>query len=88
VRETDQGTRALQGDKPISSAVAKKYLEKAFGEDLSRARSAMDTLANSYKDKDELDAEAYSLYEQFRPNAEWGRRGKLDLEFIEGLSKR
>ena len=43
-----------------------RYLEQKFGPDLKAVRSAMSRLAKSYK-PGELAAEAYPLYERFRP---------------------
>jgi len=51
----------------------------------------MESLAKSFP-ADELEAESYRLYEQFRPSipsgkAGWGARGQLDLGLIQSLAR-
>jgi len=70
----------------------RRYLESKFGDDLGKVRTAMGRLAASYTPK-ALDANAFSLYERFRPSIPdgvkgWGARGRLDLTLIEKLTKR
>jgi hypothetical protein len=52
----------------------------------------MESLAKSYS-KGELEAEAYSLYEKFRPKIPegkkgWGAAGELDLTYIRSLARK
>ena len=52
---------------------------------------AMEALAKAYTKK-ELESEAYSLYEKFRPKIPegtkgWGAKGDLDLDYIRSLAK-
>ena len=88
VVKTPDGVRAISKDKPDSPDAVKKYLEARFGDTLGAARTAMAALAAAYS-KDELAANAYALYEQFRPRVPpgktgWGAKGVLDLD---GLAK-
>ena len=62
-----------------------------FGDDLDEARLAMEALAKAYPKK-QLESEAFSLYEKFRPKIPegtkgWGAKGDLDLDFIRSLAK-
>jgi hypothetical protein len=68
------------------------YLAQKFSDELSRAESAMQKLAQAYRPQ-ELADEAYALYEQFRPEIPsgtkgWGAAGDLDLALIEKLANR
>lgn len=90
VRNTDQGIRAVQGNKIIDPGSVERYLEDKFGEDLSSVRAALRKLARAYRPK-ELASKAYALYERFRPaipagKKGWGARGDLDLDLIEKLA--
>jgi hypothetical protein len=87
---TDEGIRAVVRDRPIDPASVARYLDKKFGGDLAAVREAMTTLADALN-VDELADEAYSLYEQFRPDIPpgtrgWGAKGALDLNFIRSLA--
>jgi hypothetical protein len=67
------------------------YLEKKFGDDLGEARESMEVLAKAYTPQ-QLRAEAYKLYEKFRPEIlegkkGWGMKGELDLDYICSLAK-
>ena len=91
-KNTDDGIRAVKGDKAIEPASVQRYLETKFGDDLETVVAAFQVLAKAYKPK-ELADEAYALYEKFRPaipggKAGWGAKGDLDLGFIEKLAKR
>jgi hypothetical protein len=91
-KNTDDGIRAVKGDKAIEPASVQRYLEAKFGDDLEAVVAALQILAKAYRPK-ELAYEAYPLYEQFRPaipggKAGWGAKGNLDLGFIEELAKR
>jgi hypothetical protein len=51
----------------------------------------MEKLAKAYTPK-QLEAEAYGLYEKFRPDIPegkkgWGAKGELDLDYILSLTK-
>jgi len=83
---TPDGIRAVSKDRPIKPDSVERYLVKAFGEALDEARGAMVKLARSLP-ADKLAAQAYRLYEDFRPAvpggaAGWGARGELDLRRI------
>lgn len=91
VRQTDQGWRALSKDKAIAPASVRRYLEDKFGDHLAETRAALHDLAAAYPPK-ELAAQAYALYEQFRPEIPegqkgWGAAGTLDLERIRQLAR-
>jgi hypothetical protein len=86
---TDEGVRAVIGDKPIGAEGVERYLESKFGADLEAVTNAMRTLAGSFKPA-ELAAVAFSLYERFRPEIPagvrgWGAAGELDLKRLESL---
>jgi hypothetical protein len=91
-KSTSDGIRAVRGTQAIDPASVRRYLESKFGDDLGKVRTAMGRLAASYTPK-ALDANAFSLYERFRPSIPdgvkgWGARGRLDLTLIEKLTKR
>jgi len=91
-KNTDDGIRAVTGDKAIEPASVQRYLETKFGDDLEAVVAALQVLAKASKPK-ELANEAYALYEKFRPaipggKAGWGAKGNLDLAFIDELAKR
>jgi hypothetical protein len=88
---TDDGIRAVRGNKPIDPESVRRYLDDKFGENLKAVRSAMQKLAKAYKPQ-ELAHDAYPLYERFRPSIPegkkgWGAKGDLDLGLIEQLAK-
>jgi len=90
--ETPDGLRALSHGKPIDPESVERYLEDKFGGDLGDVRAAMKTLARSLP-KERLAAEAYALYEAFRPTVPrqkkgWGAEGVLDLDLIRSLAER
>ena len=89
--KTPQGLRASIKGEEIDAESVQKYLKQKFGEDLDEARSAMEKLAKAYTPK-QLESEAYSLYEKFRPKIPegtkgWGAKGDLDLEYLSSLAK-
>jgi hypothetical protein len=91
-RRMPEGIRGVQGADPEDPAKAAAYLQQKFGEHYPLVRQAMEELASSFA-KEELEAKAYKMYEQFRPaipagRAGWGAKGKLDLAFIRGLGKK
>jgi hypothetical protein len=90
-RHTEEGLRALNNDRPISSESVKKYLEGKFGDALDEVYDAMQTLAKSLTPS-ELAEKAYRLYVKFRPEIPpgekgWGVSGKLDLETIRKMAR-
>lgn len=89
-RSTDSGVRAVVKNSPIDPHSVRRYLERKFGPELEEVRAAMDKLARAYS-PDELQSEAYTLYEKFRPiipggKRGWGAQGELDLEYIQSLA--
>jgi len=90
-KNTDDGIRAVDGDKPVDAAAVEKYLSSKFGDDLARVEKAMAALAKSFAPED-LERDAYSLYEQFRPQIPagvrgWGAKGELDLAKLRTLAR-
>lgn len=88
---TAQGLRAATAGQPIDPESVQTYLEQKFGAHLDEARSAMEKLAEAYTPA-QLEAQAFSLYEKFRPEIPegkkgWGAKGELDLDIIRGLGK-
>jgi hypothetical protein len=91
VIRTDQGVRATIKGEPINPAGVKRYLAQKFGEELADVQAAMEALAKAYP-PDQLAAQAYSLYERFRPDVPegkkgWGATGQLDLDAIRSLAE-
>jgi hypothetical protein len=89
VTRTAEGVRALSRGEPVSPKSVQTYLESKFGECLPIVRAAMEELARSQK-PDVLEARAFALYAQFRPQIPdgvkgWGAKGKLDCATIRGL---
>jgi len=92
VKSTDNGVRAVSGDKPIDPAAASRYLSQKFGDGLNSVREAMQALAGAFP-PDDLAERAYALYEAFRPDIPrgktgWGAEGTLDLRLIRSLAPR
>jgi hypothetical protein len=88
--DTDDGPRATSKGDPIDPKSVQRYLEGKFRENLADVRAAMEDLANSFE-PDELEDEAYGLYERFRPNVPegtrgWGAAGELHLDLIRSLA--
>lgn len=86
VTRTPEGVRALVKGEPVSPKSAQTYLKAKFGECLPVVRAAMEELASSQK-PDVLEARAFALYAQFRPQIPdgvkgWGAKGKLDCAHI------
>jgi hypothetical protein len=86
---TQVGVRAVAESKPIQPDGVERYLESKFGDALAETRRAMMDLASGLE-PDELAAQAFSLYEQFRPRIPegvrgWGAKGELDLARIRRL---
>jgi hypothetical protein len=92
VQRTPNGLRAVAKGKTVDPASVQRYLEGKFGEALGAVSDAMINLAAS-RDPEDLAAEAYALYEKFRPQvpageAGWGATGKLDPDLIRQLADR
>jgi hypothetical protein len=91
VIRTGRGVRATVKGQPIDPTSVKRYLVQRFGHQLADAEAAMGALAKAYP-ADQLAAQAYSLYEQFRPGIPegkkgWGAAGQLDLDRIRSLGE-
>jgi hypothetical protein len=91
VVQTPEGLRALTREQPIAPSSVEKYLSSKFKDALGPVSAVMVQLADSM-DAEELAAEAYGLYEQFRPaipagEAGWGAAGTLSLARIRKLAK-
>jgi hypothetical protein len=90
VTRTEAGLRAVSKGEPISPASVERYLAQKFKGDLGAVRAAMQALAEAYPPQ-QLARQAYSLYEQFRPEVPegqkgWGAAGELDLGKIRSLA--
>jgi hypothetical protein len=91
VIRTDQGVRAMVKGQPIAPESVRRYLAQRFGHELPDVQAAMEALAKAYT-PDRLAAQAYALYEQFRPDIPegkqgWGAAGPLDLDYVRSLAK-
>ncbi len=91
VVKTEKGLRATIKGKPIEPEGVERYLANKFGDVLPEAQQAMEKLARSKK-ADALAAQAYLLYEAFRPEIPsgtkgWGAKGELDLKKLESLAR-
>jgi hypothetical protein len=89
-KNTEDGVRAVSGDKCIEPSSVQRYLTQKFGEDLKSAREAMETLAAALS-PESLATRAFSLYERFRPaipggKRGWGAKGILDFGLIRSLA--
>jgi hypothetical protein len=87
---TSEGIRALDKEKPGNPESVARYLEGKFKDHYDDAKAAMEALARSMPPK-RLAAEAYRLYEEFRPSVPagvsgWGAAGKLDLARIRKMA--
>jgi hypothetical protein len=88
---TPKGLRATIKGEQVDPESVQKYLKQKFADDLGEARVAMEKLAKAHTPK-QLEREAYSLYEKFRPKIPegtkgWGAKGDLDLDHIQSLAK-
>ena len=91
VIRTDQGVRATVKGQPIDPAGVRRYLAQKFGHELADVQAAMEAMAKAYS-PDQLGAQAYALYEQFRPDIPegkkgWGAAGSLDLDHVRSLAE-
>ena len=89
--KTPKGLRAAIKGEEIEPQSVEKYLRQKFGDELEAARTAMEQLAKAFTPK-QLETQAFSLYEKFRPSVSegmkgWGAKGELDLAFIRALAK-
>ena len=89
---TKDGLRAISKGEIAKPEAVDRYLASKFGAQLEPARAAMERLAASMP-ADELDEQAFHLYERFRPEVPadergWGAKGVLDLAKIETLARR
>jgi len=90
VVRTAAGIRAVNKEAQVSPDSTQAYLESKFGEHLAVVREAMEELAKSMK-PDVLEARAFALYAQFRPQIPdgvkgWGAKGSLDLDKVRSLA--
>jgi len=90
-KNTQEGVRAVERDRPVDPQKVETYLGQKFGPDLPRARQAMVRLAKALPPAELADV-AFSLYERFRPSVPagergWGAKGKLDLEVLRSLAQ-
>ncbi|UCG56219.1 MAG: hypothetical protein JSU70_15290 [Phycisphaerales bacterium] len=88
-KNTEDGIRAVSGDKPIDPESAARYLSQKFGDNLNSVKEAMGALAEAFQ-PDNLEERAFALYETFRPQIPrgrkgWGAKGTLDLRLIRSL---
>ena len=91
VAPSRSGPLALADGKPVVPASVEKYLVAKFGEHYDVVYAAMVRLAKS-RTPARLSAEAFHLYEEFRPTipagvAGWGKAGVLDLKKLESLAR-
>jgi hypothetical protein len=92
IADTKDGPRAINKGEIVKPAAVEKYLRGKLGDQLETARSAMEALAATLPPK-ELNAKAFHLYEQFRPEVPpdekgWGAKGVLDMERISKLASK
>ena len=76
VLQTPEGLRALNREQPIAPSSVEKYLFSKFKDALGPVSAAMAQLADS-REAEELAADAYGLYEQFRPAIPAGKAMKV-----------
>ncbi len=89
--QTAEGIRATSRGRPISPESVERYLRARFGEHYGEAVDAMRALARALPPR-RLAAEAFRLYEQFRPEVPpgrrgWGAAGELDLDRIRAMAR-
>lgn len=92
VAVTKDGPRAIAKGELVKPEKIERYLASKFGEHVDSVREHMERLANSVP-ADVLNAEAFHLYEQFRPEVPsdekgWGAKGILDLAKLDALATR
>jgi len=89
---TKDGLRAVSKGEIAKPESVARYLASKCGDQFEPARAAMQRLAASLS-VDELDEQAFHVYERFRPEVPsdengWGAMGVLDLDKTEALVKR
>jgi hypothetical protein len=89
---TKDGLRAISKGEVAKPESVTRYLVGKFGDQLEPARAVMQRLAASVA-VDELNAQAFHLYERFRPEVPadergWGAKGVFDLAEIDALGQR
>ncbi len=92
VVHTPKGPRAAKDGKADSPEAVERYLAGKFGDALEEARHAMAALAAKFP-REKLAAQAFTLYEAFRPSIPagtrgWGAKGVLDLGALAKLAPR
>ena len=92
VVRTEAGIRAAIKGRATEPESVERYLRSKFGNALLDVQEAMRKLAASRR-PDDLAAQAYALYEQFRPEIPagtkgWGAQDDLDLDRIASLGRR
>ena len=88
---TKDGLRATLKGQPIDPKRVRRYLAQRFGGELANVWAAMEDLARAYP-PEHLAAQAYALYERFRPDVPegkqgWGAAGELDLDALRSLAE-
>ncbi|KAF8812514.1 hypothetical protein BYT27DRAFT_7239968 [Phlegmacium glaucopus] len=79
--------RALNNGRPVQPSAAFSYISRAFRQTTSHITGALKLLAESYT-PEELNAKAWALYAQFRPEVnEWGKRSEVSCSRILALRK-
>jgi hypothetical protein len=91
VVNTPDGVRATAKGRPVEPRSVQHYLDGKFGDALPEVRAAMEELAAAFSPED-LEEQAYRLYEEFRPQIPagkqgWGAKGELDLDRIRALAQ-
>jgi len=89
VAPTADGPRAISKNALVKPEAFERYLRGKFGDQLEPVRSTMERLAETLS-PEELNDEAFHLYERFRPEVPsdergWGAKGVLDLDKIDAL---
>jgi len=89
---TKDGLRAVSKGEVAKPESVARYLANRLGDQLEPTRAAMHRLATSLP-TDELNEQAFHLYERFRPEVPadekgWRAKGVLDLAKIDALATR
>lgn len=76
---------------PVSPSRVLSYLENSFGANLPRVKQALEAVAVQFPPED-LSAQAFRLYENFRPvvapgRGGWGQKGVLNLQYVRALAE-
>jgi len=92
IADTNHGPRAINKGELGKPDAVEKYVRSKFGEHLDATRKAMQALAATLP-PNELNAKAFYLYEQFRPEVPsdekgWGAQGVLDIARIVELARK